>query len=111
MAVRRGFVLVLALLTVAVLISASGVAVMWLMMSRQPSVSRNSTLVLDLDTDLREASPEDVFRQLVSGHPTQTLATVVENLRKAKVDRRVGAVPLDELLAFLDAHGVVAAAR
>jgi thioredoxin 1 len=26
------------------------------------------------------------------------------------VDRRVGAVPLDELQAFLDAHGVVAAA-
>lgn len=27
------------------------------------------------------------------------------------VDRRVGAVPLDELQAFLDAHGVEAAAR
>ena len=27
------------------------------------------------------------------------------------VDRRVGAVPLEELQAFLDAHGVVAAAR
>ena len=27
------------------------------------------------------------------------------------VDRRVGAVPLDELQAFVDAHGVVAAAR
>jgi protease-4 len=91
-AVRRGFVLVLALLTIAVLISASGVAVMWLVMSRQPSVSRDSTLVLDLDTDLREASPGDVFRELVSGHPPPTLATVVENLRKAKVDRRVGAV-------------------
>ena len=82
----------LALLSVAILISITGVTLMWLVASRQPSVARNSTLLLDLDTDLREASPEDVVRQFLAGDRPQTLASVVENLRKAKVDKRIGAV-------------------
>ena len=92
MALRRGFGVVLALLTVAILVSFAGVTLMWLVASRQPSVARNSTLVLDLKTDLREASPEDVFRQVFAGPQPQTLAEIVENLRKAKVDDRIGAV-------------------
>jgi protease-4 len=81
-----------ALLVAAVLVSVTGVALMWMVASRQPSVARNSTLVLELDTDLREASPEDVFRQFLEGSHPQTLASVVENLKKAKADKRIGAV-------------------
>ena len=92
MALRRGFGLVLALLSAAILISLAGVTLLWIVTSRQPSVAEHSTLVLDLDTDLREASPEDVVRQFLAGRQPQTLATVVENLRKAKVDKRIGAV-------------------
>jgi protease-4 len=91
-AVRRGIGIVVALLVVACVISLTGVLVIWSLVSRQPSVAKNSTLLLRLDTDLHEFSPDDVFRQLFSGGAPPTLANVVESLRKAKVDKRVGAV-------------------
>ena len=55
-------------------------------------MTRNSTLVLQLDTDLRESSPDDYMRQLFSGSAPASLGNVLEALRKAKVDPRVGAV-------------------
>ena len=59
MALRRGVALVVGLLVVAVLISAAGMTFIWAFASREPAVARNSTLVLQLDTDLRESSADD----------------------------------------------------
>jgi protease-4 len=92
-ALRRGIWLVVGLLIGAVMVSAAGMAVVWSVASREPAVTRNSTLVLQLDTDLREASGDDVTRFL-SGPSPASLASVIEALRKAKVDSRVGAVVL-----------------
>ena len=92
MALRRGFGVVLALLSAAILISLAGVALLWIVTSRQPTVAEHSTLVLDLRTDLREASPDDVVQQFLAGRQPQTLSAVIENLRKAKIDKRIGAV-------------------
>ena len=92
MALRRGVGLVLGLLVVAVLISAAGMALLWAVASREPAVARNSTLVLQLDTDLRESSPDDFMRQLFAGPAPASLGNVLEALRKAKVDPRVGAI-------------------
>src|SRR5829696_4836921 len=61
-------------------------ALLWSVASREP------TLVLQLDTDLHEASPDDVMRQLFSGPAPASLGNVLEALRKAKVDPRVGAI-------------------
>jgi protease-4 len=91
-ALRRGFGVVLALLSAAILISLAGVALLWIVTSRQPTVAEHSTLVLDLRTDLREASPDDVVQQFLAGRQPQTLSAVIENLRKAKIDKRIGAV-------------------
>ena len=92
MALRRGVGLVLGLLLIAVLVSAAGMALLWSVAAREPAVARNSTLVLQLDTDLHEASPDDVMRQLFAGPAPASLGNVLEVLRKAKVDPRVGAI-------------------
>jgi protease IV len=91
-ALRRGVGLVLGLLVIAVLISAGGMALLWSVASREPTVARDSTLVLQLDTDLHESSPDDVMRQLFAGPAPASLGNVLETLRKAKVDPRVGAI-------------------
>ena len=92
MALRRGFGLVIGLIVIAFAVSAAGLGALWLFTSRQPSVSRDSTLMLRLDTDLNETAPDDVFRQVLSGRRAPSLATIVDNLRKAKVDDRIRAV-------------------
>jgi len=91
-ALRRGFGLVIGLIVIAFAVSAAGLGALWLFTSRQPSVSRDSTLMLRLDTDLNETAPDDVFRQVLSGRRAPSLATIVDNLRKAKVDDRIRAV-------------------
>ncbi len=90
-ALRRGVALVVGLLVVAVLISAAGMTFIWAFASREPAVARNSTLVLQLDTDLRESSADD-FTRLFAGPAPASLGNVLEALRKAKVDPRVGAI-------------------
>ena len=92
MAMRRGIALVLVLLVVAILISAGSMALLWAVASREPTITRNSTLVLQLDTDLRDSSPDDYMRQLFAGPAPASLSNVLEALRKAKVDSRVSAV-------------------
>jgi protease-4 len=82
---------VVGLLVVAVLISAAGMTFLWAFASREPAVARNSTLVLQLDTDLRESSADD-FTRLFAGPAPASLGNVLEALRKAKVDPRVGAI-------------------
>jgi protease IV len=91
-AVRRGIGLVVGLLVVATLTSVLGMVAIWYVVSREPGVGRNSTLVLRLQGDLVEAAPDDVFRQVIRGEQPTTMRSVVEMLRKAKVDNRVGAV-------------------
>jgi protease-4 len=80
------------LIVVASVASALGLGAAWYVVSREPSVPQNSTLVLNLATDLHETSPDDLFRQLLGGGEARSLRSVVEALRKAKVDKRVGAV-------------------
>jgi len=91
-ALRRGLGLVIGLIVIAFAVSAAGLGALWLLTSRQPSVARESTLMLRLDTDLNEGGRDDVFQQVLSGGRAPSLATIVENLRKAKVDDRIRAV-------------------
>jgi protease-4 len=83
---------VVGLIVLALVASALGLGAVWYVVSREPSVPQNSTLVLNLDTDLHESSAADVFRRLLGGGEARSLRSVVDALRKAKVDRRVGSV-------------------
>jgi protease-4 len=90
---RRGFAIVLTLLGVAIFVSLGTFFVLYLVVGREPSVPSNATLTLKLGGDLAEVAPDDVFGYL-RGARTPTVRSVVNNLRKAKVDARVAAVML-----------------
>jgi len=89
---KRGVRLVLFLIVLAVIVSAAGMTLVFLAVGRQPSVARNSTLVLKLDGDLHEVPTDGVVRQLLEGSGPSGLRAVLQNLQRAKTDARVGAV-------------------
>jgi protease-4 len=89
-AVRRGIWIVITLILVAVAFSAAGLVVTAFMIGRPPQVPANSTLVLRLTGDLRETEPGGLLGAFTETPPT--VRSVVDALRKAKVDRRVTGV-------------------
>src|SRR4029079_7194182 len=91
-ALRRGVGCVVSLLVLACVVSAAGIAAVWYVVAREPSVAQNSTLVLRLATDLRESPSDDVVRQVLGGNQSKSLRAIVDDLRKAKVDKRIRAV-------------------
>jgi protease IV len=88
-ALRRGVWVVLALIIAAVAFSAAGLIVMALMVGREPSVPSQSTLVLKIGGNLHETEPGGIGQLF---EPPPTVRSVVDALRKAKVDRRVSSV-------------------
>jgi protease-4 len=87
---RRGVWLVVIFITLAVAISAAGLVATAVIMGRQTRVEGNSTLVLRVGGDLRELEPGGLVGSFFE--PPPTVRSVVESLRKAKVDRRVTSV-------------------
>jgi protease IV len=90
---RRGFAILFTLLGVAVFISLVGFALLYVFFGREPAVPSNATLVLRVGGSLSELAPADVVGYL-RGSKTPTVRSIVDNLRKAKVDPRVKAVLL-----------------
>ena len=80
----------LVLIIAAVAISAMGLVVMALFVGHAPQVSANSTLVLKIGGDLQEMEPGGVIGQFFEAPPT--VRSVVDSLRKAKIDNRISSV-------------------
>ena len=93
MAVRRGVAVVLTVITLAVIFSFVGVAFVYVLLSRGPSIADDSTLVLRPAGQLQETTPDDVVGQLISSETT-TVRSFVESLRLAKRDPRITGVLL-----------------
>ena len=89
---KRGVKFVLVFVGLAVVISLAGVALMFMAMSRGPSVPSAATLVLRPGGEIQEVVPDDVFGLL--GRGTNTVRGFVEGLDKAKRDPRIKAVLL-----------------
>jgi protease IV len=89
-AVSRGIWVVLGLIIAAVAMSAAGLVLMALFVGRAPQVSGNSTLVLKIGGELQEMEPGGVIGQFFEAPPT--VRSLVEALRKAKIDKRVTSV-------------------
>jgi len=89
-ALRRGVWLVIILLLLAVLVSAAGLLLIYGAVGREPQVASHSTLVLRLNGDMPETEPGGVFGSFIESPPT--VRSIVQALRKAKVDRRVSSV-------------------
>src|SRR4051794_23584434 len=90
---RRGFAILFTLLGIAFFISIVGFGLLYLAFGREPAVAANSTLVLRIGGNLTEIAPADVVGYL-RGVRAPTVRSVVDNLRKAKADRRVKAILL-----------------
>jgi protease-4 len=90
---RRGFAVIFTLLTAAFFISIVAVVTMYLFVGREPYVPANATLTLDIGGDLAETVPNDLTTVLRGGRPP-TVHTIVDSLRRAKVDDRVSGILL-----------------
>src|SRR5262245_30259796 len=90
---RRGFAIIFTLLGLAIVISLASFIVLYILVGREPSVPGNSVLVLRVGGDLEEVVTGDVVGYL-RGSRRPTVRSIVENLRKAKVDSRIHGVLL-----------------
>ncbi|MEO7660322.1 MAG: S49 family peptidase, partial [Pyrinomonadaceae bacterium] len=61
----------------------------------RPDVPENSVLVLNLSGDMPDFVPEDQLAKAFGIKPAQSFTSLLTQLRKAKVDNRIGAVLLD----------------
>ena len=93
MALRRGVVFVLSFITLAVIVSVTGIVFVYVLVSRGPSIEDDSTLVLRPGGELQETVPDDVVGQLI-GRNVTTVRSFVESLRLAKRDPRITGVLL-----------------
>src|SRR5207244_1971991 len=90
---RRGFAIIFTLLGVAFVVSIAGFALLYLLIGREPAVPGNAVLVQRIGGSLAEIVPADVVGYL-RGVRTPTVRSIVDNLRKAKVDSRIKAILL-----------------
>jgi protease-4 len=82
---------VLTILLLAILVSAAAMVALMLAVGREPTVPSNGVLVLRVEGDLADAASDTVFESVLGARRNGTRA-IVENLRKAKADRRISAV-------------------
>ena len=89
MAIARSVRFILLFMIAAVIVSMTGVAISYFLLTRGPAVESDSVLWLRIPANLGEQAPDDVFGFL---DQRATVGSVVAALRKAKVDDRVSAV-------------------
>jgi protease-4 len=61
----------------------------------RPDVANNTVLVLNVSGDLPDYVPEEPFAKALGIQQKQSFSSLLTQLRKAKVDNRIGAVVLD----------------
>jgi protease IV len=92
-ALNRGVRFVFTLIGMAVLVSFTGLFLLFVLLSRGPQVPDGATLVLRPGGELQEAMPGGVVEQLIS-RDAATVRGLIEGLRKAKRDPRIANVLL-----------------
>jgi len=90
---RRGVGFVFVLIGVAAFVSIAGILLLYLLVSREPSIAQQSTLVLRPGGELHEVVPDDVVGQFLRTD-FATVRGFVDSLRKAKRDPRITSVLL-----------------
>ena len=93
MALSRGARFILTFIVMAATVSIGGVVAMYLLAGQGPEVRSGSVLWLRVPYNLSENVRDDLVGQLMFGR-RDTVGSVVDALRKAKVDDRVQAVVL-----------------
>jgi protease-4 len=90
----RTILIIAGILFVMLLVGLVGVVYLARSLGR-PSVAENSVLVLHISGDLPDYVPEEPYAKALGISQQQSFTNVLTQLRKAKVDRRIGAVLLD----------------
>ena len=90
---RRRIALVLTFFGLAGIVGLVAIVFLWVVVGREPAVPPNAVLSITLDGNLAEIAAGDVVSYLRGGR-APVLRTVVENLKKAKVDGRIVGVLL-----------------
>ena len=91
MALSRGANFLVTFMLIAVVVSITAVLATYFLVGRGPTVESNSVLWLRIPDNLTEHEPNYFLGQLLTGR-RDTVGSVVEALRKAKVDNRISAV-------------------
>lgn len=91
MAIAKGVRLILLFVIAAIIVSMTGVAASYFLLTRGPVVESGSVLWLRVPANLGEQAPDDVLGLF---DQRETVGSVVDALRKAKVDDRVSAAVL-----------------
>ena len=89
---KRGVRFVLVFIGLAVMVSMAGVVVLYLAVSRGPTIPSTAMLVLRPGGEIQEMVSDDLFGLL--GRNTQTVRGFIDGLEKAKRDPRIRAVLL-----------------
>src|SRR4051812_18936408 len=87
--------LIVGLLAVFVLVVGGVVAAVVMSLCRGPEGGSNSVLVLNVEGSLPDYANADELSSRFFGGETNSLSNLLLQLRKAKADKRVGAVLLD----------------
>ena len=90
---RRGLVILFSVLGVVLFLMAAASLAVYAMVGRSASVPANARLTLQIGGALAEMAPSDVI-SYVSGTRASTVRGIVDNLRKASVDKRIRSVLL-----------------
>lgn len=92
MAISRGVRFIIAFLLLAVVTSVIGIAAIYSALSAEPAVVSNSVLLLRVSGGMNERQANPLIASLRGGGTT--VQSVVDSLRKAKVDSRIRGVIL-----------------
>src|SRR5918911_3107546 len=92
----RKVALIIVVVVLALLLLAGGlVALVVLSLNREPEVANNSVLVVKVEGSLPDFTNADEISTRFFGAEPNSLSNLLLQLRKAKADKRVGAVLLD----------------
>ncbi len=92
---RKIALIIVGVLMVFLLVGALIVALVLMSLEDEPDVPQNSVLVLNVEGSLPDYTNADEFSSRFLGGETNSLSNLLLQLRKAKADKRVGAVLLD----------------
>ena len=77
-----------------ILLAVIGIAIIFSIARQGPSIANNSVLVLRIGGEMPDFVPEDPTAKLFGVEQKNSFASLLTQLRKAKVDKRVGGVLL-----------------
>ncbi|MGI8468824.1 MAG: signal peptide peptidase SppA [Pyrinomonadaceae bacterium] len=91
---RKIILITVGILFVVIVAAIIGIAA-WVSSINKPDVPDNSVLVLKVSGSMPDYAPDDPLAKIFGIEPSQSFSSLLTQLRKARVDKRIGAIFLD----------------